>query len=30
VVEAGLISTARLLFRGEVFVPARILTPTAA
>jgi 4-oxalomesaconate tautomerase len=30
VTEAGLVSTARLLFRGEVFVPARVLAPTAA
>jgi 4-oxalomesaconate tautomerase len=29
VIEAGLISTARLLFRGEVFVPARVLDPVA-
>jgi 4-oxalomesaconate tautomerase len=27
VVEAGLVSTARLLFRGETFVPARVLAP---
>lgn len=30
VVEAGLISTARLLFRGEVFVPSRVLATAAA
>src|SRR5688572_10982305 len=30
VTEAGIISTARLLFRGEVFVPARVLSPVAA
>jgi 4-oxalomesaconate tautomerase len=30
VIEAGLVSTARLLFRGEVFVPARVLETTAA
>jgi 4-oxalomesaconate tautomerase len=29
VTEAGLVSTARLLFRGEVFVPARVLVATA-
>jgi 4-oxalomesaconate tautomerase len=28
--EAGIISTARLLFRGEVLVPARVLSPVAA
>jgi 4-oxalomesaconate tautomerase len=30
VLEAGIISTARLLFRGEVLVPARVLSPAAA
>ena len=30
VTEAGIISTARLLFRGEVLVPARVLSPVAA
>jgi 4-oxalomesaconate tautomerase len=30
VTEAGMISTARLLFRGEVLVPARVLSPVAA
>jgi 4-oxalomesaconate tautomerase len=28
--EAGIISTARLLFRGEVLVPQRVLTPSVA
>ena len=30
ILEAGLISTARLLFRGDVFVPARLRWPAAA
>jgi 4-oxalomesaconate tautomerase len=30
VTEAGLVSTARLLFRGEVLVPARVLSTAAA
>jgi 4-oxalomesaconate tautomerase len=30
VTEAGIISTARLLFRGDVLVPARVLSPVAA
>ena len=30
VTEAGIVSTARLLFRGEVCVPARVLSPVAA
>jgi 4-oxalomesaconate tautomerase len=29
VTEAGIVSTARLLFRGEVLVPARVLAPTS-
>jgi 4-oxalomesaconate tautomerase len=30
VTETGLVSTARLLFRGEVFIPARVLATIAA